>query len=87
MDATLHYGRGNGGGLADDELSGMTDGGGAGKGGDFGEGDFCVVGERVGEAAEAGTKNEADAWAERGSLEDGLGGGFGEGELVVHKGV
>jgi hypothetical protein len=65
----------------------VADGGGAGEGGNFVEGDFCRVGQGVGEGAEAGTEDEADFRAEWGALEDGVGGGFGESELVSHSGA
>lgn len=84
MDAALHRGHGDGGRVADDELSGVTDGGGTREGRDFGVWDFCCVGEGIGEAAETGAEDEADAGAQGGSLQDGLSGGFGERELIVH---
>jgi hypothetical protein len=65
MHAALHHGHGDGGRFADDHLSGVADGGGTREGRDFGVWDFCRVGERIGEAAEAGAEDEADARAQR----------------------
>ena len=77
---------GNAAGFADDHLSGVADGGGARERGNFGVGDAGGVGERVGEAAEAGAEDEARSAGAGGARQDELRGGFGECEWSVMRG-
>ena len=85
MHAALHGGDGYVAGVADDHASGVADGGRARERGDLGVGDAGGVGERVGEAAEAGAEDEGDLRAQGGAGEDELRGGVGECELVGHE--
>ena len=85
MHAALHDGDGDRVGVADHELSGVADGGGARECGDFGVGNAGGVGEGIGERAQAGAEDQADAWAQRGFRLDELRGGFGERELIGHR--
>src|SRR5258707_13638795 len=83
MDAALHSRDFDAINLADDELSGVADCGGARE-----VRDFCVrnaggSGEFIGEGAEAGTEDERDFWAQLGFFLNEAGGRFGADELRV----
>src|SRR6267142_4787572 len=83
MDAALHSGDFDAINLADDELSGVADCGGAGE-----VRDFCVrnaggSGEFIGEGPEAGAEDERDFWAELDFFLNETRGGFGADELRV----
>src|SRR5258708_34067424 len=83
MDAALHSGDFDAVNLADDELSGVADCGGARE-----VRDFCVrnaggSGEFIGESAEAGTEDERDFWTELAFFLNEAGGRFSADQLRV----
>src|SRR5260370_34869204 len=83
MDAAVHSGDFDAINLADNELSGVADCGGARE-----VRDFCVrnaggSGEFIGEGAEAGTEDERDFWAGLGFFLNEAGGRFGADEPRV----
>ena len=84
MRAPLHGGDRHGAGVTEDHLSGVADGGGAGKGGNVRVGKASRGGERIGEGAQAGAEDESDLWAQGRARQDELGGGVSECELVGH---
>ena len=67
MNAALHGGDGHAAGVADDHLSGVSDGGRVREGGNVGVGNARGVGERVGESAEAGAEDKSNLRAKRGA--------------------
>src|SRR5580704_4282985 len=83
MDAALHASDFDAVDLADDELAGVADSGGAGEVRDFCVGDPRGAGELVSEGAEAGAEDERDFRTQLGFFLDEARGCFGAGELCI----
>src|SRR5580700_3181988 len=83
MDAALHASDFDAVDLADDELAGVADSGGAGEVRDFCVGDPRGAGELVSEGAEAGAEDERDFRTQLGLFLNEARGSFGAGELCV----
>src|SRR5579859_390944 len=77
MNAALHGGHWSVANAADDQPSGMADGGGLREIGDPCVGNFGGTREFVGEVTEARTEDQGDAWAQLRFCQDEFGGAFG----------